>query len=230
MRARRGVLLAAGGFERNEVMRKQYQKAPIGTEWTVGAFANTGDAIEAAQRIGAGLDLMDDAWWGPSIPAPGGPYFALAERNLPGSIIVNGGGQRYVNECLPYVDAVHTMYDRDTPAAPTIPSWMVFDQRYRDRYIFAGRRPPPAALPPVVRGRDPVPRVEPGRVGGPHRRAAGGAGVHCRPLQHLRGDRRRRGFQPGRIRLRPVLRRSTQRPTRAWARSSSRPSTPSRCR
>jgi 3-oxosteroid 1-dehydrogenase len=141
VKARRGVVLATGGFERNEAMRKQYQRDPIGTEWTVGAAGNTGDGHEAGQRIGAGLALMEDAWWGPSIPAPGGPYFCLAERNLPGSIIVNGAGQRYVNECVPYVDAVHTMYDVDCPEAPTIPSWLVFDQRYRDRYIFAGRGP-----------------------------------------------------------------------------------------
>jgi 3-oxosteroid 1-dehydrogenase len=141
LRARRGVVLAAGGFERNEAMRKQYQRAPIGTEWTVGALANTGDGIEAGQRLGAALDLMDDAWWGPSIPAPGGAYFCLAERNLPGSIMVNGAGQRYVNECLPYVDAVHAMYDTDRPDAPTIPSWLIADQRYRDRYLFAGRGP-----------------------------------------------------------------------------------------
>ncbi len=141
VRARRGVVLAAGGFERNEPMRKQYQRAPIGTEWTVGAVGNTGDGIEAGQRVGAGLDLMDDAWWGPSIPAPGGPYFCLAERNLPGSIIVNGAGERYVNECVPYVDAVHAMYDKDSRDASTVPSWLVFDQRYRDRYLFAGRGP-----------------------------------------------------------------------------------------
>ena len=34
-------------------------------------------------------DLLDDAWWGPTIPLPRGPWFCLAERNLPGSIIVN---------------------------------------------------------------------------------------------------------------------------------------------
>jgi 3-oxosteroid 1-dehydrogenase len=37
--AKRGVVLAAGGFERNGEMRRQYQRAPIGTEWTTGAAA-----------------------------------------------------------------------------------------------------------------------------------------------------------------------------------------------
>jgi len=48
IRARRGVILASGGFEQNEQMRVKYQRAPITTEWTVGAKANTGDGIIAA--------------------------------------------------------------------------------------------------------------------------------------------------------------------------------------
>ena len=96
--------------------------------------------------LGAATGLMDDAWWGPAIPLPGGPYFCLAERSLPGCILVNGAGQRFVNESAPYVDAVHAMYDGHTPQNPHIPAWLVFDQRYRDRYVFAGR-PPRKPLP-----------------------------------------------------------------------------------
>jgi 3-oxosteroid 1-dehydrogenase len=72
------VILASGGFEHNEEMRSKYQRAPIGTEWTVGAKANTGDGITAGLKLGATVDLMDDTWWGPSIPLTGGPWFALA--------------------------------------------------------------------------------------------------------------------------------------------------------
>ena len=96
--------------------------------------------------LGAAVGLMDDAWWGPSIPLPGGPYFCLAERSLPGCILVNGAGQRFVNESAPYVDAVHAMYEANTPENPHIPAWLVFDQRYRDRYVFAGL-PPGKPLP-----------------------------------------------------------------------------------
>lgn len=141
IRARRGVILAAGGFEHNDQMRKQYQREPIGTGWTVGAKENTGDAILAGQRQGAALDLMDDAWWGPSIPLTGGPYFCLAERTLPGCIMVNARGERFVNEAAPYVDAVHAMYGEGDGPAVNIPTWLIADQRYRNRYIFAGRGP-----------------------------------------------------------------------------------------
>jgi 3-oxosteroid 1-dehydrogenase len=146
IRARRGVLVATGGFERDEQMRRRYQRAPIGTEWTTGAAGNTGDGIRAGMDLGADTGLMDDAWWGPSIPLPGGPYFCLAERSLPGCLLVNGAGQRFVNESAPYVDAVHAMYDGHTPENPHIPAWLVFDQRYRDRYVFAGL-PPGRPLP-----------------------------------------------------------------------------------
>jgi 3-oxosteroid 1-dehydrogenase len=146
VRCGRGVVLAAGGFERNEQMRRRYQRAPIGTEWTTGSAGNTGDAITAGQAAGAALDLMDDAWWGPTIPLSGGPYFCLAERSLPGCILVNGTGQRFVNESAPYVDAVHAMYDGNGPGRPHIPSWLIIDQRYRNSYVFAGL-PPRRPLP-----------------------------------------------------------------------------------
>ncbi|MER7079054.1 3-oxosteroid 1-dehydrogenase [Saccharopolyspora kobensis] len=139
--ARRGIVLAAGGFEHNEVMRKQHQRDPIGTEWTVGAKANTGDAILAAQRLGAAVELMDDAWWGPSVPLPGGPWFCLAERTLPGCIMVNGHGERFANEAAPYVDAVHAMYGPGDGPARNMPTWLIADQRYRNRYVFAGLGP-----------------------------------------------------------------------------------------
>lgn len=133
--ARRGVVLASGGFEQNERMRRQFQG--VGTAWTVGAAGNTGDGIEAGQRLGAALDLMDEAWWGPSLPLTRGPYFCLAERNLPGSLIVDSSGSRFVNESAPYVDAVHAMLG---PPAH-LPCWLITDQSYRDRYVFAGRAP-----------------------------------------------------------------------------------------
>jgi len=141
VRARRGVLLAAGGFEQNAAMRERYQRAPIGTSWTLGAAGNTGDGITAGHLAGGALDLMDEAWWGPSVALPGVSYFCLAERNLPGCLLVNGSGRRFVNEAAPYVDAVHAMYDHHTEADPHIPAWLIADRTYRDRYLFAGRGP-----------------------------------------------------------------------------------------
>ncbi len=144
-RARYGVVLGSGGFERNEDMRHKYQREPITTEWTTGAMSNTGDGIVAGMAAGANIDVMEDAWWGPTIFKGGKPWFALAERNLPGSIMVDQSGQRFGNESAPYVEAVHTMYGgkygQSEGPGEHVPAWLVFDQRYRNRYIFAGLQP-----------------------------------------------------------------------------------------
>ena len=141
IRASRGVILGSGGFERNLEMREKYQPQPTSIEWTTGSQFNTGGGILAGIAAGAQVDLMDDSWWGPTIPLPSGPWFALAERNLPGSIIVNQAGHRYMNEALPYVEAVHAMYAGEATGVGHVPSWMIIDQRYRNRYIFAGLFP-----------------------------------------------------------------------------------------
>ncbi|HEX7323575.1 MAG TPA: 3-oxosteroid 1-dehydrogenase, partial [Mycobacterium sp.] len=145
IRARCGVILASGGFEHNEQMRVKYQRAPITTEWTVGAKANTGEGILAGEKLGAALDMMEDAWWGPTVPLPGAPWFALSERNSPGSIIVNMSGERFMNESMPYVEACHHMYGgkygQGEGPGENVPAWLIFDQRYRDNYIFAGLQP-----------------------------------------------------------------------------------------
>lgn len=151
MRAKRGVILACGGFEHNATMRQQYQRAPVGTAWTTGAPSNTGDGITAGLKAGAAVSLMDDAWWGPTIPLPRGPWFALSERSVPGTFIVNGRGERFMNESLPYVEAVHQMlggrFGQGDGPAENVPAWLIFDQRCRNRYLFAG-----------VTARSPLPR------------------------------------------------------------------------
>ena len=141
VRARRGVVLGSGGFEKNLEMREKYQPHPTSVDWTTGSQFNTGGGILAGIAAGAETDLLDDSWWGPTIPLPNGPWFCLAERNLPGSIIVNQAGERYMNEALPYVEAVHEMYDGEATGVGHVPSWMVIDQRYRNRYVFAGLMP-----------------------------------------------------------------------------------------
>lgn len=141
VRARRGVVLGSGGFEKNLEMREKYQPQPTSVDWTTGSQFNTGGGVLAGIAAGADTDLLDDAWWGPTIPLPSGPWFCLAERNLPGSIIVNAAGKRFMNEALPYVEAVHEIYAGEATGVPHVPAWMVIDQRYRNRYLFAGLSP-----------------------------------------------------------------------------------------
>src|SRR6185369_2409364 len=45
VRARKAVLLAAGGFESNQKMREQFLPKPTSADWTSGSPASMGDAI-----------------------------------------------------------------------------------------------------------------------------------------------------------------------------------------
>lgn len=141
IRATRGVILGSGGFEKSEAMREKHLPSPTDADWSTAAASNTGAGIEAGVAVGAATDMMDDAWWGPTIPLPNGPWFCLAERNLPGSIIVNSAGKRFMNEALPYVEATHEIYKGEATGVSHVPAWLVMDQRYRNRYLFAGLSP-----------------------------------------------------------------------------------------
>ena len=137
IRARRGVILAAGGFAHNLEMRKKYLPAPTSVDWTVANVGDTGEAIRAGIKLGAAVDLMEDAWWGPSSRAPGEePFFHVGERGYPGGLMVNGAGERFVNESAPYIDVVHSMYAKHREGAAHIPAYFLFDQRFRNKYLF----------------------------------------------------------------------------------------------
>ena len=135
--ARRGVLLAAGGFERNEELRKRFGKQPSSTEWTAGNEHNTGDGIQVGMALGAKTALMDEAWWTPTTQYPGAKsgWVLVVEKSLPHGIFINGNGQRFTNEAAPYVDVVVAMYEDQKKTQNTVPGWMVFDARYRRNYI-----------------------------------------------------------------------------------------------
>ncbi|HRE01695.1 MAG TPA: FAD-binding protein, partial [Ilumatobacteraceae bacterium] len=147
VRVRGGVVIASGGFERNPAMRDQYQPKPITTTWTMGVAENTGDGIRAGAAVGGALDLMDEAWWGPSLLTPEGKG-AFTERAEPRSMLVNGNGERYTNEAAPYVNVCHAMYRGEATGVTHVPSWFVVDELYRRRYKlgpFLPRQPIPAA-------------------------------------------------------------------------------------
>jgi 3-oxosteroid 1-dehydrogenase len=133
--AKRAVILAAGGFEQNPQMRKQYLKVadPV---LSGGQVNNTGDAIRVAMEIGAATMNMDSVWWAPVFSLPGEDRGRLStiERALPGGIIVNQAGQRFMNEAASYHLAGMRMSEADAPGRGTNPSFMIFDATFRHRY------------------------------------------------------------------------------------------------
>lgn len=157
VRARKGVLLAAGGFERNLEMRNEAGRQPVSTEWTAGNEHNTGDGITFGRKLGAATQLMDEAWWTPVTQYPGvkSGWVLVVEKSLPGAIFVNHAGRRFTNESAPYVDVVVEMYRDHEKTGASIPAWMIFDGRYRQNYIAGpvgpGKFLPDRMLPRRVR-------------------------------------------------------------------------------
>ena len=147
--ARRGVLLAGGGFERNAGLRARHLPAQAGDPGMSGSqINNTGDCIEIAQRIGAATLAMDSAWWAPVFKVPGEERARLCavERALPGCIMVNRAGRRFMNEAKSYHVAAQAMLAADAPEARAIPAYILFDARFQRRYPMGPLMPWPLWL------------------------------------------------------------------------------------
>jgi len=153
IRARRGVVLAAGGFEHNQAMRDQYLPHPTSAEWTVTPSSNTGDAIRAGLSLGAQTALMDHAWWAPTLFVMGREKrrAVFVERALPGCVLVNRKGARFVDEAAPYSDIVYAMYADNEKTGANLPAWLVFDAEFRRKYpigpLLPGMVRPDKSLP-----------------------------------------------------------------------------------
>ena len=141
VKARCGIILAAGGFARNAELRRHFQQAPTSTEWTSVPDGDSGDALHIAMRLGALTEALDDSWWMPSTLLPDGrPQFLIAERAKPHCLIVDGSGRRYVNEAQSYSRTGQEMY-RHHQEVPCIPSWFIMDARHRARYSWGTHLP-----------------------------------------------------------------------------------------
>ena len=177
--ADRGVLLAAGGFERNRELRQQYQP-PMTDEWTMGVPSNTGDALLAGIDVGADTALLDEAWFAPGVVAPDGrPVFYTMVWS---GIWVNQAGERFMNERLPYDRAGHEILAAEAASGVShLPTYWVFDQRQVDRNAFD-------MLPvdPPVPGWFDVERVDRGRRARARRHAGGARRADRRPGRRAR--------------------------------------------
>ena len=154
IRALRGVVLASGGFDHNLALRERYQPG-ITQDWSLGAATNVGDGILAGESLGAATDLMEDAWWQPVMPsaADGSLVGLVAERQYPGQFIVNGAGERFVNEASPYITFCQTVLARHQTGVSHIPCWQIIDSVAWKRNIIAGHLPGmPMPKPWIVAG------------------------------------------------------------------------------
>lgn len=141
-RARRGVVIATGGFEWNEQLVRTFLRGPL--TGPVSVPENEGDGLLMAIEAGAQLGNMQNAYWMQSAlefkpqHRHAKPNYMLGsdERARPGAILVNRAGQRFVNEAANYNalgKSLHA-FDAGTHSYANLPYWLIIDQRYRDRY------------------------------------------------------------------------------------------------
>ena len=128
--AKRGVILASGGFEWNEARRNAHFPGPLG--FIASPRANSGDAHRMAEEAGAALAHMDQANIAPAIPTryEGQPHgLSVYFHQEPGAILVNAAGRRFANELA--FNLGETLGGRDpaTGAPLHLPAWIIADSR-----------------------------------------------------------------------------------------------------
>jgi 3-oxosteroid 1-dehydrogenase len=137
VRAAKGVILASGGFEKNQALREQYLPAPTNTTWSAGNPGNEGDALLAGLKLGAKTRLMNDAWWTTTLCVPDepAPRLAIMEKSFPGSCVVNRDGKRFANESQNYMAFQKDLFKTHTEEHPNAPAWHVFDATFRENFM-----------------------------------------------------------------------------------------------
>ncbi|WP_406852915.1 FAD-dependent oxidoreductase [Brevundimonas sp. BH3] len=136
IRARKGVVLAAGGFDKNKAMRETYAPLYPSTQLSGGISSNTGDSIRAGMDAGAQTLNLQSTWAAPVFYVPGEDRGRLCtiERALPGCMMVAQDGKRYLNEAASYHIVGQQMARRQAQTGDASPTWFVFDHRYRHSY------------------------------------------------------------------------------------------------
>ncbi|MGW5381223.1 FAD-dependent oxidoreductase [Nocardia sp. NPDC003963] len=128
IRARAGVLLAAGGYERSAELRQQWQNMPTADWSSSHPDTGSGDAVAMLSEVGAALDLLDQSWWCPATLFPNG--HAAFTLGLRAGIVVDGDGRRFADEMLPYDQMGRAMRTRMELGSDEF--WFVFDDRFGD--------------------------------------------------------------------------------------------------
>jgi succinate dehydrogenase/fumarate reductase flavoprotein subunit len=159
VRARRGVLLAAGGFP-NDVRRRRelFPRTPTGEEhWTLAPPETTGDGVRLGESAGGRLDtaLASPAAWCPVSlvryrNGRVGVYPHIVDRGKPGLIGVLSTGRRFVNEADGYYQYTTAMI-ACAPAGEEVASWLICDHAFQRRYPFGMAKPFPVPTWPYLR-------------------------------------------------------------------------------
>jgi 3-oxosteroid 1-dehydrogenase len=143
IKARKGVVIATGGFEWNEQLVKSFLRGPM--TGPVSVPECEGDGLLMAMEVGASLGNMPNAWWMMSSQemaahGRGKANYLIGnqERTRPGSILVNRSARRFANEAVSYnaLGPVLHNFDENTHDYVNLPYWVIVDSRYTSKYRF----------------------------------------------------------------------------------------------
>ncbi len=149
--ARRGVVLACGGFPHDrERIAQLMPHAPDGLRhYSAAPVENTGDGLRLGEQAGAVVDtaLAHAAAWAPVSRVPRGDgrfshFPHLIERGKPGFIAVRRDGRRFANEADCYHDFMNALFTA-TPAGEPVEAWLICDHRAQRRYGLGWAKPFP---------------------------------------------------------------------------------------
>ncbi len=147
IKARRGVIIASGGFEHSQTLRDAYLPVKTDCRWSLTPpGANTGDALAAGTAIGAATEFMDCMWWAPVMHLSSEtnvevPYSMTNDQCHPHSIMVNRNGDRFANESCSYDQFGIAMVADHQRTGANLPCWLIFDRNCRERYMCGGILP-----------------------------------------------------------------------------------------
>ena len=158
VKARRGVVLATGGYAHNKEFRAAFMPQPV-PPLSLSHKDNQGDGIAIGKRLGARItpgDHLRSGLWTPvsKLKRKDGsiglyPHLAL-DRAKPGLIAVNSAGRRFVNEAASYHDFVEGMFDSEANV-PSIPAYLICDADFIQKYGLGAVYPGASNLAQVER-------------------------------------------------------------------------------
>ena len=156
LRARRGVVLATGGFAYDTERKSSMFPVPD-QHWTLAVPSATGDGLRLGEAVGGTVDVTlaaPGAWCPVSLVpfADGsiGRFPHIIERGKPGIVGVVASGRRFCNEGNGYHDYVEAML-RAVPPGQEVASWLVCTRAFQRRYGLGISRPAPLPVSPWIR-------------------------------------------------------------------------------
>lgn len=147
--ARHGVVICAGGFEWSQELRDRFYPIKTSIWWgSTPQGGNAGEALIAAEAVGATTEHTAEGWWAPTMIMPSisasnfeEVHQAVFDVGRPYSVCVNRNTDRFVNEACSYDRFGAGMVKDQLATGANTPCWLVFDSVFRAKFTAGGFLP-----------------------------------------------------------------------------------------